>query len=100
MAAMKLVHAADIHLGRRRLEGRLPDKDLADAFAYIAGAAKKEKGDGFLIGGDLFDRPRVKPPHLRQAQQVLARLKEAGIPVIAIEGNHDKAFIHSEDPSW
>jgi DNA repair exonuclease SbcCD nuclease subunit len=31
---------------------------------------------------------------------VLAQLKQAHIPVIAIEGNHDKAFIHSENPTW
>jgi exonuclease SbcD len=97
---MKLFHVADIHLGRRRLDGRLPDKDFADAFAYVAAKAVEEKADVFLIAGDLFDRPKVEPPHLRQAQQALAILKAAGIPVIAIEGNHDKAFIHSNDPTW
>src|SRR6266478_5701295 len=97
---MKIVHAADIHLGRRRLDGRLPDKDFADAFDFIARKAIEESADVFLIAGDLFDRAQVEPPHLRQAQQVLAQLKAARIPVIAIEGNHDKAFIHSEDPTW
>ena len=97
---MKLFHAADIHLGRRRLDGRLPDKDFADAFAHVAAKAVEEKADVFLIAGDLFDRPQVEPPHLRQAQQVLALLKTASIPVVAIEGNHDKAFIHSDDPTW
>jgi exonuclease SbcD len=97
---MKLFHAADIHLGRRRLDGRLPDKDLADGFAFVANQAIQEAADVFLIAGDLFDRAQVEPPHLRQAQQVLARLKAAGVPVIAIEGNHDKAFIHSENPTW
>jgi len=97
---VKLVHAADIHLGRRRLDGRLPDQDFADAFAYIARQAIAERADAFLLAGDLFDRAQVEPPHLRQAQQVLAQLKEARIPVIAIEGNHDKAFIHSEAPTW
>jgi DNA repair exonuclease SbcCD nuclease subunit len=97
---MKIVHIADIHLGRRRLDGRLPDKDFADAFAFIASKAIEEKADVFLIAGDLFDRPQVEPPHLRQAQQVLLKLKQAGIPVIAIEGNHDKAAIHSDAPTW
>jgi DNA repair exonuclease SbcCD nuclease subunit len=97
---VKLYHAADIHLGRRRLDGRLPDKDFADAFAFIAGQAIEAKADVFLLAGDLFDRAQVEPPHLRQAQQVLARLKQAGIPVLAIEGNHDKAFLHSEAPTW
>src|SRR5437867_2917597 len=97
---MKLFHVADIHLGRRRPDGRLPDKDLADAFAFVATQAINEAADAFLIAGDLFDRAQVEPPHLRQAQQVLAQLKKANIPVIAIEGNHDKAFIHSENPTW
>ncbi len=97
---MKLFHVADVHLGRRRLEGRLPDSDLAAAFGYVAEKAISERADVFLIAGDLFDRPMVEPPHLRQAQQVLGLLKNEGIPVIAIEGNHDRAFIHSEEPTW
>src|SRR5262245_56441419 len=97
---MKIVHAADIHLGRRRLDGRLPDSDFADAFAFVAGKAVEEEADVFLLAGDLFDRAQVEPPHLRQAEEVLEKLKEAEIPVIAIEGNHDKAFIHSEAPTW
>lgn len=97
---MKIVHVADIHLGRRRLDGRLPDKDFADAFGFVASKAIEEKADVFLIAGDLFDRPQVEPPHLRQAQQVLLKLKQAGIPVIAIEGNHDKASILSDAPTW
>lgn len=97
---MRIVHVADIHLGRRRLDGRLPDKDFADAFGFVASKAIEEKADIFLIAGDLFDRPQVEPPHLRQAQQVLLKLKQAGIPVIAIEGNHDKASILSDAPTW
>lgn len=97
---MKLFHVADVHLGRRRLEGRLPDSDLAAAFGYVASKAIEAKADVFLIAGDLFDRPTVEPPHLRQAQLILGRLKASGIPVIAIEGNHDRAFIHSEEPTW
>ncbi len=97
---MKLFHVADVHLGRRRLEGRLPDSDLAIAFEYVAEKAIAERADVFLIAGDLFDRPMVEPPHLRQAQEILGRLRANGIPVIAIEGNHDRAFIHSEEPTW
>ena len=36
---VKLFHVADVHLGRRRLDGRLPDSDLADAFGYVADKA-------------------------------------------------------------
>jgi len=97
---VKLIHAADIHLGRRRLDGRLPDADFAAAFRYIADQAIAANADAFLLVGDLFDRPQVEPPHLRQAQQILARLKAASIPVIAVAGNHDKAFLNSDEPTW
>ena len=97
---MKIYHAADIHLGRRRLDGRLPDSDILAAFRFIAEEAIREKADVFLLAGDLFDRPQVDPPHLRQAQEVLQLLKSAGIPVIAIEGNHDKQFVNNEAPTW
>jgi predicted MPP superfamily phosphohydrolase len=97
---MKLVQTSDLHLGRRRLDGRLPDSDLAEAFAFIAEQAILERADALLLAGDCFDKPQVEPPHLRQAQRVLERLKGAGIPVIAIEGNHDKAFVHSDAPTW
>lgn len=97
---MKIVHAADIHLGRRRLDGRLPDVDFARAFEFIARQAVAAQADVCLIAGDMFDRSQVEPPHLQQAVGVLRLLKEARIPVIAIEGNHDRAFVHGEAPSW
>ena len=97
---MKLVHAADIHLGCRRLEGRLPDEDFAQAFAFIATQAIAESADALLIAGDLFDRPQVEPPLLQQAMAVLRRLKSAGIPIVTIEGNHDRAFVHTDTPTW
>lgn len=67
---------------------------------FIAQAAIDDKADVFLIVGDLFDRAQVEPAHLRQAQEVLTLLKQAGIPVVAVEGNHDKAFVHSTDQTW
>ena len=97
---MKLFHVADIHLGRKRLEGRLPDRDLVAAFRFIAETAIQEEADVFLIAGDLFDRAQVEPSHLRQAQEVLRLLKNADIRVIAIEGNHDKAFVHASEQTW
>ena len=97
---MNLIHAADIHLGRRRLEGRLPDTDFADAFRHIADQAISVKASAFLLAGDLFDRPQVEPPHLRQAQEILGKLKAAHIPVIAVAGNHDKALLNSDAPTW
>ncbi len=83
---MKIFQVADVHLGRRRLDGRLPDCDFAEAFDCVARAAIDERADVFLIVGDLFDRAQVEPTHLQQAQAVLRKLRAAGIAVIAVEG--------------
>ena len=87
---MRIVHCADIHLGRRRLDGRLPDSDFAAVFQRIVQRAMKWQADALLIAGDLFDAPQVSPPILRQAISSLSPAKQRGIPVIAVEGNHDR----------
>lgn len=97
---MKLYHVADLHLGRRRLEGRLPDEDLALAFRAIAESAIQDKARAVLIAGDFFDRSQVEPRHLRQAQEVLRILRQHEISVIAVEGNHDKTFVHTVEHTW
>jgi exonuclease SbcD len=75
---MKIIHAADIHLGRRRLDGRLPDSDFAVAFEHIANQAIAGKADAFLLAGDLFDHPQVEPPHLRQAEDIIGKINRTG----------------------
>jgi len=97
---MKVYHVSDIHLGRKRLDGRLPDQDFVTAFRFIAEEAVWDKADVFLITGDLFDRPQVEPAQLQQAQEVLRFLKAKCVRVIAVEGNHDKAFVHSGEQTW
>jgi DNA repair protein SbcD/Mre11 len=42
-----------------------------------------------LIAGDFFGQLQVLPATLSQAQLSLDQLRETGIPVSAIEGNHD-----------
>jgi DNA repair exonuclease SbcCD nuclease subunit len=97
---MKIFQTSDIHLGCRRMGGRLPDTDMFEAFAFIANEAINAKADVFLLVGDCFDKPQVEPRHLRQAQHVLTKLKQADIPVIIVEGNHDKISLNSTSTTW
>ena len=53
-----------------------------------------------LIAGDFFDKARIEPHHLAEGEEGLQRLKEAGIPAIAIEGNHDVISSYDDRPSW
>jgi DNA repair exonuclease SbcCD nuclease subunit len=42
-----------------------------------------------VLAGDLFEHRNIQPATLNQAQVCLQMLQEEGIPVLAIEGNHD-----------
>ncbi|MGB3786902.1 MAG: metallophosphoesterase, partial [Phormidesmis sp.] len=49
--------------------------------------------------GDLFEHRNIKPAILNQAQLCFQILKDADIPVLAIEGNHDNAP-YGTNSSW
>ncbi|WP_008312989.1 exonuclease SbcCD subunit D [Leptolyngbya sp. PCC 6406] len=86
----RFLHIADIHLGFDRYGSPARTKDfffaLEDVFQRYA---VQEQVDFVLICGDLFEHRTIQPAILNQAQLCLQRLKTAGIPVLAIEGNHD-----------
>ena len=87
---VKFLHIADIHLGIRRYRS----EDRARDFFYawrdcIERYALAEQVSFVLIAGDFFDARKVEPQAMNQAMYCLSRLREAGIPVVAIEGNHD-----------
>lgn len=87
----KFLHISDIHLGIKRygLEERTVDFFKAWQ-TCLQKYAIEENVDFVLIGGDLFDRRQIDPQAANHAIAMLERLKAAGIPVFAIEGNHDQ----------
>jgi len=97
---MKFMHVADIHLGCRRynLDERM--KDFAKAWIdVIQTHAIQNKIDFMLIAGDFFNARKVEPEAMNHAVAGLELLRDAGIPVVAIEGNHDQRDAVS-DYSW
>ena len=97
---MRFLHLADIHLGCRRYNLEERTKDFFRAwYDVIENLAIPNRIDFLLIAGDFFDRRNVDPQAMNHAIAGLERLKEAGIPVIAIEGNHDQRDAVSEH-SW
>ncbi|MGB3200104.1 MAG: DNA repair exonuclease [Nodosilinea sp.] len=86
----KFLHIADIHLGFDRYDTPERTKDFFRALQTVLERyAIEENVDFVAIAGDLFEHRNIKPATLNQAQVCLQALKEAGIPVLAIEGNHD-----------
>jgi len=92
----RLVALGDAHLGRTHLahlrdeQGRnLREEDFLRSFAWAVERTLELEPDGFLWLGDVFDHAR---PTYRTFSKVLIglkRLREAGLPGVAISGNHD-----------
>ena len=88
---MRFLHVADIHLGCRQYGLEERPKDFFRAWwDVIVNHAIPNKVDFVLIAGDFFHYRKVEPQAMNHAMAGLTLLKEAGIPVIAIEGNHDQ----------
>jgi len=96
---MSFVHMADMHLGYRQYDLEQRFIDLGRTFKQIVEYAIANKVEFVLISGDLFDKRSINAPTYVQAVHVLSILKDAGIPCIAIEGNHDRRFI-KDGMSW
>lgn len=96
---MNFLHMADMHLGYRQYDLEDRFKDLGRTFNQVIEYAIGNNADFVLISGDLFDKRSINAPTYVQAVHVLSMLKEAGIPCIAIEGNHDRRFI-KDGMSW
>ncbi len=91
---IRLVCTADNHLGRyygkmslRQLSERRAR--LREAFAQVVDFAIAKKAHFFLQCGDLFDRESPPPAELTFVAQQFQKLREAGIRIYAISGNHD-----------
>jgi len=99
---MRFIHTSDIHLGKTYRTSPGEAERYEDFFRCLAGIvtdAIEAKVDFVLIGGDLFHVGQILPKTFAKTIDVLQPLKDANIPCIAIEGNHD--WIHRRDSiSW
>jgi DNA repair exonuclease SbcCD nuclease subunit len=88
---IKFLHLSDVHLGCRRYNLEERTKDFFRSWHdVIVRHALPNEIDFMLIAGDFFDRRQIDPQTMNHALAGLQLLKDAGIPVVAIEGNHDR----------
>ena len=99
---IRFIHTADIHLGKtyRTSTGEAERyEDFFRMLGSIVSDAIRERVDFVLIAGDLFHTGQILPRTFARTIETLQPLKDAGIPCIAVEGNHD--WIHRRDSiSW
>ncbi len=91
MKPFSFVHASDLHLGYSQygLEARRQDFD--NAFSELVDKTIELKPDFMIIAGDLFHQPRPSNITLENTIRSFKRLKDAGIPVLTVDGSHDSA---------
>ncbi len=97
---MKFLHISDVHLGCTRYQLNESPRDFFDAWIDVLKRyAVDEQVDFVIMGGDFFHKRNVPPETMNHAYAGLSFLKDAGIPVVTIEGNHDQKHNDSEY-SW
>lgn len=97
---MKFLHISDVHLGCTRYQLPESPRDFFDSWVDVLKKyAIGEKVDFVIMCGDFFHKRSVPPETMNYAFAGLSMLKEAGIPVVTIEGNHDQKHTDS-DYSW
>jgi DNA repair exonuclease SbcCD nuclease subunit len=92
----RLVAFGDAHLGRTHLahlrddQGRnLREEDFLRSFDWAVDRTIELAPEGFLWLGDIFDHARPSYRTFTRVAIGLRRLQEAGLPGVAISGNHD-----------
>jgi exonuclease SbcD len=87
---IRLLHTSDWHLGRT-IRNRPRTEEFVAVLDEVVRIAIDERVDGVLVAGDLYDTRAPAPEADAVLVETLVHLHEAGIPVVAIGGNHDSA---------
>ena len=93
------IHIADTHLGYEQYGQRERFNDFSRAFWDIMDEAAQRPVDFVVIAGDLFNKRAIDALTLIHAITGLEKLRAKNIPVIAIEGNHDRSY-YRDGVSW
>lgn len=87
---VRFLHISDTHLGSRQYMRDDREEDFYDAFREAIDIAVREKVDFIIHSGDLFDTWSPSNRALTEFKETALRMKEAGIPMYLIMGDHDR----------
>jgi DNA repair exonuclease SbcCD nuclease subunit len=85
----RILHTGDTHLGYQQYH--LPERrvDFQAAFEQVAADAVAEDVDAVVHAGDLFHDRTPRLSDIMGALSVLRDLDDAGVPFLAVVGNHE-----------
>lgn len=85
---MKFMHLSDLHLGKHLHEFSLLE-DQRYILSEILQMVDREKPDGILLAGDIYDKSVPSTEAVALLDDFLFQLSQRGFPVFIISGNHD-----------
>ncbi|MCD2201170.1 exonuclease SbcCD subunit D [Halobacterium sp. KA-4] len=93
---VRVIHTGDTHLGYRQYHSPERRQDFLDAFESVVEDAVAADVDAVVHAGDLYHDRRPGLRDILGTIDVLRPLREAGIPFLAIVGNHEG----TRDAQW
>ncbi|NPA04794.1 MAG: exonuclease SbcCD subunit D [Crenarchaeota archaeon] len=88
-SSIHVLHVSDTHLGYRQYGLYEREQDIYNVFREVIDNAVREHVDLVIHTGDFFDSVRPPSQAILVAIEELRRLRERGIPFVAIMGDHD-----------
>ena len=85
----RVIHTGDTHLGYAQYHSQTRRADFRDAFEQVIDDAVDADVDAVIHAGDLFHDRRPELPEILGTIRLLRRLRTAGIPFLAVVGNHE-----------
>jgi DNA repair exonuclease SbcCD nuclease subunit len=85
----RVIHTGDTHLGYQQYHSPTRRQDFLDAFERVVDDAVSDDVDAVVHAGDLFHDRRPALPDLLGTLSALRRLADAGVPFLAVVGNHE-----------
>ena len=85
----RVIHTGDTHVGYQQYHSPERRADFRRAFDAVVDDAIEADVDAVVHAGDLFHDRRPELPDLMAVLSALRRLDDAGIPFLAVVGNHE-----------
>lgn len=87
--AMLVAHIADLHLGYAQFNLEEREEDVYETFNEAIDISIREGVKLVILAGDIFHVPRPSGKAVYRLAEALKKLKEKGIPVAFVLGEHD-----------
>jgi DNA repair protein SbcD/Mre11 len=88
---VRFLHTGDWHVGKA-IRGRSRIEEHAAALDEVVAIAVERRVDAVLLAGDVYEHRAPSPDADAVVFDALLRLRDAGIRLVAIPGNHDSAL--------